>query len=92
MRRLLFPLVFAGAVSAVIAADRPNILLILTDDQGWSQMSGPMDPQIPESRSAYLETPNMDRLAREGIRFVSGYSPAPLCTPTRRAMRSATGL
>ncbi len=90
MRRLLFPLLFAGAVSAAIAADRPNILLILTDDQGWSQMSGPMDPGIPGSRSAYLETPNMDRLAREGIRFTSGYSPAPLCTPTRRSILCGT--
>ena len=68
----------------------PNILLILTDDQGWSQTSGAMDPRTPASRSAYLETPNMVRLAREGVRFTSGYSPAPLCTPTRRCILCGT--
>lgn len=72
------------------AAQRPNIVLILTDDQGWSQMSAAMDPAIPESRSAYLETPNLDQLAGAGVRFVSGYSPAPLCTPTRRAILCGT--
>ncbi|MBL7184788.1 MAG: sulfatase [Phycisphaerae bacterium] len=68
----------------------PNIVLILTDDQGWSQMSQVMDPRIAESRSTYLETPSMSRLAREGIRFTSGYSPAPLCTPTRRSILCGT--
>jgi len=68
----------------------PNIVLILTDDQGWSQVSRAMDPRIAESRSTYLETPSMSRLAREGIRFTSGYSPAPLCTPTRRSILCGT--
>jgi arylsulfatase A-like enzyme len=68
----------------------PNIVLILTDDQGWSQVSQAMDPRIVESRSTYLETPSMSRLAREGIRFTSGYSPAPLCTPTRRSILCGT--
>jgi arylsulfatase A-like enzyme len=77
--------------SAGLAADGPpNIVLILTDDQGWSQMSTPMDQQNGLSRSDYLETPNMARLANEGIRFTSGYSPAPLCTPTRRAILCGT--
>ena len=71
-------------------ADSPNIILILTDDQGWSQVSTPMDPRVPQSRSTYLETPNMSRLAREGMRFTSGYSPAPLCTPTRRSILCGT--
>ena len=64
----------------------PNIILILTDDQGWSQMSRTMDPRSPEAHSKYLETPNMVRLMSEGMRFTSGYSPAPLCTPTRRSI------
>jgi arylsulfatase A-like enzyme len=80
--------IFSGAD----AAERtpPNIVLILTDDHGWSQLSHAMDPRVPESRSTYLETPNMSRLAREGIRFTSGYSPAPLCTPTRRSILCGT--
>lgn len=69
---------------------RPNFVLILTDDQGWSQVSEAMDPRMPESRSTYLETPQMARLMREGMRFTSGYSPAPLCTPTRRSILCGT--
>lgn len=68
----------------------PNIVLILTDDQGWSQLSEPMDPRIAESCSSYLETPNINRLASDGVRFTSGYSPAPLCTPTRRSILCGT--
>jgi arylsulfatase A-like enzyme len=76
--------------TAAAESASPNIVLILTDDQGWSQLSQAMDPRIPESRSTYLETPNMSRLAREGIRFTSGYSPALLCTPTRRSILCGT--
>jgi len=68
------------------AAKAPNIVLILTDDHGWSQLSQVMDPRVPDSVSNYLETPHMNRLASEGMRFTSGYSPAPLCTPTRRSI------
>ncbi|MCF7847803.1 MAG: sulfatase-like hydrolase/transferase [Kiritimatiellales bacterium] len=73
-----------------VSADPPNFILILTDDQGWSQVSEAMDSAIPDSKSDYLETPNMDRLGRGGIRFSSGYSPAPLCTPTRRSILCGT--
>lgn len=71
-------------------AASPNIVLILTDDQGWSQRSEPMDPNVPNSLSTYLETPHMNRLAQEGIRFTSGYSPAAVCTPTRRSILFGT--
>ena len=54
-------------------AESPNIILILTDDQGWSQLSEPMDPTVPNASSDYLETPNMNRLANGGIRFTSGH-------------------
>ena len=87
---------FIGGLRRLHAADAnpssnpPNILLILTDDQGWSQVSEAMDSRTPESRSTYLETPSMSRLAREGMRFTSGYSPAPLCTPTRRCIQCGT--
>ncbi|QDU63114.1 Arylsulfatase [Planctomycetes bacterium Pan216] len=68
----------------------PNIVLILTDDQGWSQLSTTMDPRRPEAASKYLETPNMAKLINNGMRFTSGYSPAPLCTPTRRCILCGT--
>ena len=86
---LLLVAMCSGA-PAVAADASPNIVLILTDDQGWSQVSEAMDPRVAASRSAYIETPNMTRLAREGMRFTSGYSPAPLCTPTRRSILCGT--
>ena len=61
---------FVGWVSLQAA---PNIILILTDDHGWSQMSELMDPEINESKSDYLETPNLTRMIHEGRRFTSGY-------------------
>ena len=78
------------SLMAASAATGQNIILILTDDQGWSQLSAPMDPKIGSSRSTYLETPNMKTLMQEGMRFTSGYSPAPLCTPTRRSILCGT--
>lgn len=91
IRRAFFAVLSATALlfsSAMLqAAAKPNFLLILTDDHGWSQLSTAMHPeQEPGGKSDYLETPNMSRLAREGMRFTSGYSPAPLCTPTRRSI------
>ena len=77
-------------VSSLEAGESPNIVLILTDDHGWSQLSELMDPEIPGSKSDYLETPNINRLIAEGMRFTSGYSPAPLCTPTRRSILCGT--
>ena len=54
-------------LSAVNAGSPPNILLILTDDHGWSQMSMEMDPRQEGACSDYLETPNMVRLMKEGM-------------------------
>ena len=86
-RILLIVTAVLSVIRPASAADaRPNFVLILTDDQGWSQTSDPADPRVSESASQYLETPNMNRLATAGLRFTSGYSPAPLCTPTRRSI------
>ena len=89
--RCYFFLVTVFASSALsVSAEPPNILLILTDDQGWSQRSDRMDPDVTDSHSDYLHTPHMNRIAAEGMRFTSGYSPAPLCTPTRRSILCGT--
>lgn len=85
-----FILITLFGVITALQADSPNIILILTDDQGWSQRSGLMDPDNPQTGSSYLHTPAMDRIAKEGMRFTGGYSPAPLCTPTRRSILCGT--
>jgi len=56
---------------------RPNILFILADDLGYGDLSCYGRPDY--------QTPNLDRLARDGVRFVNAYSASPVCTPTRCA-------
>ncbi len=75
-----------GVFGAQEDVKRPNIIFILTDDQGWAETSVRMHPDIAESCCPYLETPNIEKLAKSGMRFSSGYAPAPLCTPTRRSV------
>ena len=65
----------------------PNIIFILSDDQGWTGTSVAMDPNNPESKSDYYETPNLERLARQGMRFSNAYSPAAICCPSRCAIQ-----
>jgi arylsulfatase A len=90
MKRLLPLLSFLWSLALAQSAysASPNLILILTDDQGWAMMSEPIHPGIPESATPFLQTPAMNRLAREGMRFTSGYSPGPLCTPTRRSIQN----
>jgi len=64
---------------------RPNFVFILTDDQGWTGLSTPMDKSRVDSKSDFYRTPNIDRLAKSGMRFPRGYSPAPNCSPSRYA-------
>lgn len=54
---------------------RPNIIVIMTDDQGWADTGYNGDPEV--------KTPNIDRLAASGIRFDNGYVTAPQCVPSR---------
>ena|SRR5437899_12882861 len=56
---------------------RPNILFILADDLGYGDLSCYGRPDY--------QTPNLDRLAAQGVRFVNAYSASPVCTPTRCA-------
>ncbi|WP_328750648.1 sulfatase-like hydrolase/transferase [Streptomyces sp. NBC_00285] len=95
-RRAFGGLVGGGAVTAVAAATtaaeaapaerpfasrpsgsgkRPNLLVILGDDLGWADLSSYGAPHI--------KTPNLDRLARQGVRFTDAYSGSATCSPTR---------
>jgi len=63
--------------------EKPNIILILVDDLGWQDV-GCYDIDEPTP----METPNIDKLAKKGVKFLSGYSPSPTCAPTRCAILS----
>jgi arylsulfatase A-like enzyme len=58
--------------------DKPNIIVILTDDLGYG------DPVCYGGTK--IKTPNIDKLASEGVRFTNGYSPASTCSPSRYAL------
>lgn len=65
---------------ASIEGTRPNILLIMSDDQSWEHISA--------SGYAAVDTPNIDRIAREGLYFERAYAPSPTCTAARSAIIS----
>lgn len=65
----------AFAVPNLRAEERPNFVVILCDDLGWGDLASYGHPHI--------KTPNLDRLAVEGMRLTSFYSAAPVCSPSR---------
>lgn len=69
---------FALAVSPAFAQRPPNIVLIYADDLGYGDLSS--------YGATALKTPNIDRLAREGLRFRDAHAPAATCTPSRYAL------
>ena len=75
---------FAGAFAtaeAAIADDRPNIILMIADDQGWDGLSVAMAPDV--AASTVFHTPRLEALAAQGRRFSNAYAPAPVCSPSR---------
>lgn len=81
-------LVFLLAASSAFAAAPPNILFMLSDDQAWSGLSCQMHPDMPDSKSSLVQTPNIARLAGQGMRFSAAYAPAPVCSPTRISLQT----
>ncbi|MCF7818805.1 MAG: sulfatase-like hydrolase/transferase, partial [Kiritimatiellales bacterium] len=62
------------------SAAQPNIVLILADDLGWTDTA--------VYGSTYYQTPNIDKLAKQGMRFTEAYAACPLCSPTRASIMS----
>ena len=60
---------------------KPNVVLVLVDDLGWRDVGcyGP-------ASGRFYETPNIDRLAADGMRFTDGYAACAVCSPTRAAV------
>jgi arylsulfatase A-like enzyme len=68
------------AVCALTAAERPNVIVVLTDDQRWDAMGCAGHP--------HLKTPRMDQLAAEGIYFQNAFCTTSLCSPSRASILS----
>jgi len=75
---LVFMACLPVAEAALKAQDQPNFILILADSQGYSDLGC--------FGSKTIKTPNIDRMAREGVRLTNFYAAAPICTPTRAAL------
>ncbi|WP_168442420.1 sulfatase [Pontiella desulfatans] len=68
------------SIAAIAAAQPPNVVLILADDLGWNSLGC--------FGSDYYESPNIDKLASQGMRFDNGYAADPICAPTRASLMS----
>jgi arylsulfatase A-like enzyme len=82
VRFTLLPLVFQGLAGAAVAAPPaeapPNIIVILADDLGYGDLGS--------QGATGIRTPNLDALARDGLRFTDAHAPSAVCTPTRYSM------
>lgn len=77
MKILLFPFLLSTTM-ALAAPTRPNVLVILSDDQSAATVGCYGNPDV--------KTPNIDRLAREGMRFERAYVTSPQCVPSRASL------
>ena len=82
---ILFGLVVDDSVQAMDER-LPNIVFMMSDDQSWDGLSVSMHPEIRNSRSFMIETPRLQELAVQGMRFSAFYAPAPVCSPTRMSL------
>jgi arylsulfatase A-like enzyme len=76
---ILITLIIGGfLISSAQKVKRPNIVLVMADDQGWGQTAYNNHP--------FLKTPNLDEMAENGLRFNRFYAGAPVCSPTRASV------
>src|SRR5215470_19242916 len=80
---LIFLLVLSASAQPLLAVEpkaKPNVLFIAVDDLNhWVHYLG---------RNEQVKTPNLDRIARRGLRFTHAYAAAPVCNPSRAALMS----
>lgn len=70
--------IISAPVLARQAPEKPNIIFIMADDLGWGELGC--------YGNTFNETPNLDRLAEQGVRFTQAYAAAPVCSPTRASI------
>ena len=77
---LLAMIVLGYSTTLLEAGEQPNIVFMLADDLGWSDTT--------PYGSTFYETPNIQQLAEQGVRYTNAYSASPLCSPTRASILS----
>lgn len=85
-KHILLSCCFIFYTLVILAQNQPNIILVLVDDQGWTGTSLQMKNGLSTSKSDYYQTPNLERLAQNGMTFSQGYAPAAKCAPTRHGI------
>lgn len=86
MKKLLL---FCSAIVLTLkmfAQEKPNIIVFIVDDMGWQDCSVPFYKEVTEFNRRY-HTPNMERLAAQGMKFTNAYA-APVCSPSRVSLMS----
>ncbi|MFD1255437.1 sulfatase [Mucilaginibacter terrae] len=84
MNRLIFTVIMLMLVTLSVAQKKaPNIVFMYTDDQRFDGLSIVQQEQGKAARFPYLKTPNMDRIAKEGVRFRNAFVTLSLCSPSR---------
>ncbi len=79
MKFFLFLSLLSAASHYLAAAEKPNVIIIYTDDHGWPDVG-------PAGIHQDLKTPHLDALAASGVRCTDGYSSAPQCVPSRAGL------
>ncbi|MDA7530267.1 sulfatase-like hydrolase/transferase [bacterium] len=69
-------LLFIALLTSLALAKQPNVIVFFADDLGYGELSCQGNPQIP--------TPHIDSIAKNGVRFTSGYVAGPNCSPVPR--------
>lgn len=72
----------SGGLATVVGAEKPNVVLILMDDMGAIDLSG--------EGSTYYQSPRIDSIAKEGVRFRNGYATCCVCSPSRASIQLGT--
>jgi len=83
VRTYLFPVFYLISSLLLLADERPNVIVVFTDDHGWADLG------IHGVRED-IKTPHLDAMARDGVVFTSGYITAPQCIPSRAGIISGS--
>jgi arylsulfatase A len=85
---LMLALGSQAATASSLKAGKPNIVMLFIDDWAWNGSPIRMDDEMPNSQMPVVQMPNLEKLAREGMKFRNAYSGAPQCSPSRVCLQT----